>query len=57
MKIAEDLRRAVLQAAIEGILTGGSRVGWRFVRLGDIGEIIGGGGGGGGTPDTSKSEN
>ena len=36
MKLAEDLRRAVLQAAIEGELTGGKREGWRFVRLGDI---------------------
>lgn len=52
MKLAEDLRRAVLQAAIEGSLTGGSRDNWRFVRLGEIGEIIGGG-----TPNTSKSEN
>ena len=51
MKLAEDLRRAVLQAAIEGSLTGGSCEGWRFVRLDEIGEIIGGG-----TPDTSKSE-
>ena len=51
MKLADDLRRAVLQAAIEGSLTGGSRDNWRFVRLGEIGEIIGGG-----TPDTLKSE-
>lgn len=51
MKVAEDLRRAVLQAAIEGNLTGGRREGWRFVRLDEIGDIIGGG-----TPDTSKSE-
>ncbi len=51
MKLAEDLRRAVLQAAIEGSLTGESRDNWRFVRLEEIGEIIGGG-----TPDTSKSE-
>ena len=36
MKVAEDLRRAVLQAAIEGKLTGGSLENWRFVRLGDI---------------------
>ncbi|MBQ3585858.1 MAG: restriction endonuclease subunit S, partial [Synergistaceae bacterium] len=36
MKLAEDLRRAVLQAAIEGNLTGGSQENWRFVRLGDI---------------------
>lgn len=36
MKLAEDLRRAVLQAGIEGKLTGGSCEGWRFVRLGDI---------------------
>ncbi len=36
MKLAEDLRRSVLQAAIEGKLTGGSREGWRFVRLGDV---------------------
>ena len=51
MKLAENLRRAVLQAAIEGKLTGGSQENWRFVRLGDVGEIMGGG-----TPDTSKSE-
>ena len=51
MKLAEDLRRAVLQAAIEGSLTGESRDNWRFVRLEEIGEIIGGG-----TPYTSKSE-
>ena len=37
MKLAEDLRRSVLQSAVEGKLTGGSREGWRFVRLGDIG--------------------
>lgn len=36
MKIAEELRRAVLQAGIEGRLTGGRCEGWRFVRLGDI---------------------
>ena len=36
MKLAEDLRRSVLQAAIEGKLTEGSCEGWRFVRLGDI---------------------
>ncbi len=40
MKLAEDLRRSVLQATIEGKLTGGSREGWRWVRLGDIGEVI-----------------
>ena len=37
MKLADDLRRTVLQAAIEGNLTGGSREGWRFVRLKDVG--------------------
>lgn len=36
MKLAEDLRRSVLQAAIEGKLTGGRCEGWRFVRLMDI---------------------
>ena len=36
MKLAEDLRRSVLQAAIEGKLTGGRCKGWRFVRLMDI---------------------
>ncbi|MBR4195439.1 MAG: restriction endonuclease subunit S [Synergistaceae bacterium] len=36
MKLAEDLRRSVLQAAVEGKLTGGSREGWRFVRLDEI---------------------
>ncbi len=36
MKLAEDLRRSVLQAAIEGKLTGGSRENWRFMRLGEI---------------------
>lgn len=36
MKLADDLRRAVLQAAIEGKLTGGIREGWRFVRVGEI---------------------
>ena len=52
MKLAEDLRRAVLQAAIEGKLTGEGREGWRFVRLGDIitKDI------GGGTPDKSIAE-
>ncbi len=52
MKLAEDLRRAVLQAAIEGKLTGGSRDNWRFVRLEDIiiKDI------GGGTPDKSIAE-
>lgn len=40
MKLAEDLRRAVLQAAIEGNLTGGSREGWRFVRLEECASII-----------------
>lgn len=37
MKLAEDLRRSVLQAAIEGKLTGESREGWRYVRLKDVG--------------------
>ena len=36
MKIAEDWRRAVLQAAIEGRLTGGSLDKWRFVELNEI---------------------
>ena len=36
MKLAEDLRRSVLQAAREGKLTGGRCEGWRFVRLMDI---------------------
>ena len=36
MKLAEDLRRSVLQSAVEGKLTGGSREGWRFVRLDEI---------------------
>ncbi len=36
MKLAEDLRRAVLQAAVEGKLTGGKCEGWRFVRLKDV---------------------
>ena len=36
MKLAEELRRAVLQAAIEGKLTGGRREGWRFVTIGDV---------------------
>lgn len=52
MKLAEDLRRSVLQAAIEGKLTGGSRESWRFVRLGEIiTKNIGGG-----TPDKSIAE-
>ena len=51
MKLAEDLRRSVLQVAIEGKLTGGSRESWRFVRLDEIGEIIGGG-----TPNTLQAE-
>ena len=36
MKLADDLRRSVLQAAIEGKLTGGKCEGWRFVRLDEI---------------------
>ncbi len=36
MKLAEELRRAVLQAAIEGKLTGGRRDGWRLVTIGDV---------------------
>ena len=52
MKLAEDLRRPVLQAAIEGKLTGWRCEGWRYVRLGDIliKDI------GGGTPDKSIPE-
>ena len=42
MKLADDLRRAVLQAAIEGSLTGGSRDNWRFVRLGEVISLISG---------------
>ena len=51
MKLAEDLRRAVLQAAIEGKLTGGSQEIWRWLRSCEIDEIIEEG-----TPDTPKSE-
>ncbi len=51
MKLSEDLRRSVLQAAIQGKLTGGNQEGWRWVKLGEIGEIIGGG-----TPNTSNPE-
>ena len=40
MKLAEDLRRAVLQAAIEGSLTGGSREGWRLVELNEIFQFV-----------------
>ena len=40
MKIAEDLRRSVLQAAIEGSLTGGMREGWRFVELNEIFQFV-----------------
>ncbi|MBQ9389546.1 MAG: restriction endonuclease subunit S, partial [Synergistaceae bacterium] len=36
MKLSGDLRRSVLQAAIQGELTGGSQENWRWVRLGDI---------------------
>ena len=36
MKVAEDLRRAVLQAAIEGRLTGGRCEGWRWVTISDV---------------------
>lgn len=42
MKVAEDLRKAVLQAAIDGKLTGGSQEGWRYVRLGDVVRVISG---------------
>ncbi len=42
MKLSEDLRRSVLQAAIQGELTGGSQEGWQRVRLGDIISLLSG---------------